>query len=542
MKLALDRYEKLIREVVREFAKNELGHDGKEIMLASSSNGGVLEEIVEGRMPLKYLEDNNRFPWELLKKAGEMEYISPNYHFNPDNPDEILGTMMENVIVIEEMCKYPLGMTLTLASIPAYPIHQFGSTEQKEKYLKPVLKGEATFAIMATEPDHGSCLANLNTRAERLEEEESWKINGSKQFITNGTISNYGIVLCDTDDGKTMFIVDLKSKGVTTEEMQDKAGLPTSPTARVFLDNVIITAESILGEPGKGKEYMGKFLDESRTNIAAQAIGIAQGAYDLALKHAKERVQGRNQERIIDYQTQRDHLARMKVEIEAARRLMYLSARLIDEGKTDGRISAMAKYNAARVAEEVTRRACKIYGGYGFFNDQMVTLLDRDAKILPIYEGTEEMQLERIAHGGFKGLVEDPQIEPKDMEASDSLSIARQAVYLSEILFSKMVNYAASADSERKIDEDQVVRLGLSKTKTDIMAAKMLVQYATEQTKENKAKMLSLMAQYKACGVIVSVANEAVELFGKELSIYDKLCKYNENRSTILEQIGRLII
>lgn len=305
-----------------------------------------------------------------------------------------------NILSIMEICGAdPIGMTVTLSYIPLEIVEMFGNREQKDKFLLPTVNGEFPGSVLITESSHGSFLNDcLETCGEKKEDE--WVINGKKQFITNGTVSKYGALLFQFDPnanppykGQNLIVIDMKSPTITKDDMANKLGLPTSPHAYITIDGLTVPEENLIGEEGKGLEYSAKFLDKSRVNIAAQAVGLAQGAYDMALKYAKQREQGK---KIIDFQAVKHSLAMMQIQIEAARQMTYKAAWKVDQGKTDGALSAAAKYYAAEVAMKVTRRAAEIFAGSSWDLEQKIGRYARDARILPMYEGTAQIQLNRI--------------------------------------------------------------------------------------------------------------------------------------------------
>ena len=346
------------------------------------------------------LARREEFPWELYRKACELGFIG--IHF----PEEYGGGgygYVEAAIVAEEMCRADstLGTALILADIGCDVIMHFGTEEQKERYLSLVAGGRGLSAIALTEPARGSDLAAcLDTRAVR--EGGEWVINGVKTLITNAPVAAFYITLCQTDPsaeppyrGQTLFIVDADSPGLEASQIKDKMGIRASPTGEVSYSDVRVPDEAIVGQLNRGFYHSLAFLDESRVEIAAHAVGIAEGALDRALKYAREREAfGR---RLVELQAIAHKLAEMATKIEAARLLVYKAAWALDQGKLDPALSSMAKTLAGRVAVEVCDEAVQILGGYGYIGDYDVERYYRDAKITEIYEGTKEIQLNTIA-------------------------------------------------------------------------------------------------------------------------------------------------
>ncbi len=346
------------------------------------------------------LARREEFPWELYRKACQLGFIG--IHF----PEEYGGGgygYVEAAIVAEEMCRADstLGTALILADIGCDVIMHFGTEEQKERYLSLVAGGRGLSAIALTEPARGSDLAAcLDTRA--IREGGEWVINGVKTLITNAPVAAFYITLCQTDlsaeppyRGQTLFIVEADTPGLEASQIKDKMGIRASPTGEVSYSDVRVPDETIVGQLNRGFYHALAFLDESRVEIAAHAVGIAEGALDRALKYAREREAfGR---KLVQLQAIAHKLAEMATKIEAVRLLTYKAAWLVDQGKMDPAITAMAKAYAGRVAVEVCDEAVQILGGYGYIGDYDVERYYRDAKITEIYEGTREIQLNTIA-------------------------------------------------------------------------------------------------------------------------------------------------
>jgi len=345
------------------------------------------------------LDREEEFPWDLYRKACQLGFIG--IHF----PEEYGGGgygVLENCIVVEELCRADstLGTAIMLGDFASEIILRFGSEEQKERYLPKVASGEWISAGAFTEPARGSDLASrLDTRAVR--EGGEWVINGVKTLITNAPIANFFITLCQTDmkveppyRGQTLFVVERGAEGLDVTKIGDKMGIRASPTGEVSYCDVRVPDDAIVGQLNRGFYHALQFFDESRIEIAAQAVGIAQGAFERALKYAKEREAFGK--KLIEHQAIAHKLAEMATKIEAARLLTYRAAWQVDQGKLDPVLASMAKTYAGRIAVEVCDEAVQILGGYGYIGDYDVERYYRDAKITEIYEGTKEIQLNTI--------------------------------------------------------------------------------------------------------------------------------------------------
>lgn len=353
------------------------------------------KEFAENEIPkyAKSCDENEEFPWELWKKACKNGFVGVFI-------DEKYGGAgygyFENALIWEEFHRVDPGCGFATlgTTIGAETLQLNGTEGQKESYLTPLPKGEAIMAIMITEPHAGSDVAGIKTRA--VKEGEYWVINGTKTFSTNGSIADYAIVLCRTEDeGErhrrfSTIIVDLNSDGITRTKLRGKIGMRASDTAEVHFDNVHVPEENLMGVRGKGFYHIMDFFNRSRTWVAAQAVGAAQGALELAVRYAKERKAFG--EPISHFQSIQFKIAEMATKIEAARCLTYKAASAIDRGKIIPELSAMAKWYAARVAVEVADDCLQIHGGYGYFSDYDISRFYRDVKVLEIYEGTKEIE------------------------------------------------------------------------------------------------------------------------------------------------------
>jgi alkylation response protein AidB-like acyl-CoA dehydrogenase len=300
-------------------------------------------------------------------------------------------------IAVEELSRVCASTGVTLSahlSLGANPIYLFGTEEQKGKFLRPLAEGSKMGAFGLTEPSAGSDAGGTRTTA-TLEGEE-WVLNGSKIFITNGGEAEIYIVFARTDKkaekhhGISGFIVEKGAPGFSFGKKEAKMGIRSSPTMELVFDHCRIPKENLLGKEGEGFKIAMKTLDGGRIGIAAQALGIAQGAFEAAAAYARERKQF--DQPIVGFQAVQFMLADMATQIEAARLLVYQAAHRASAGLSYGKESAMAKLFASETAMRVTTKAVQVFGGYGYTREFPVERMMRDAKITEIYEGTSEVQ------------------------------------------------------------------------------------------------------------------------------------------------------
>ena len=319
-------------------------------------------------------------------------------------PEEYGGAGMDflsYVIAVEELSRVCASTGVTLSahlSLASWPIYKFANEEQKQKYLKPLAEGKKMGAYGLTEPSAGTDAASLRTTA--VEDGDYFVINGTKMFTTNGGEADYYVIFASTDPDKgskgvTAFIVEKGLEGFTFGKKEKKMGIRSSPTMELIFEDCRVHKEAVLGERGQGFRIAMSTLDGGRNGIAAQALGIAQGAFDAALDYAQGRTQFNKP--ISAFQVTQFKLADMATAIETARLLTYQAAWLEDNGLNYGKASAMAKMMASDVAMRVTTEAVQIHGGYGYTRDYPVERMMRDAKITQIYEGTNEVQRMVIA-------------------------------------------------------------------------------------------------------------------------------------------------
>lgn len=313
-------------------------------------------------------------------------------------PEEYGGAGMDYLaycIVVEELSRVDASVGVTISahtSLAGWPLYKFGTEEQKQKYLRLMAEGKKIGAYGLTEPASGSDAGGMKTVAK--EDGDHYIINGSKIFITNGGLADIYVVFALTDPNDrrstTAFIVESDFEGFSVGKKEDKMGIRSSPTTEIIFENCRVPKENILGEVGDGFKIAMKTLDGGRNGIAAQAVGIAQGALDAAVAYASERVQFGKP--IIENQGVGFTLADMATATEASRLLTYQAAWLEGEGLPYGKASAMAKLMAGDTAMKVTTDAVQVFGGYGYTKDYPVERFMRDAKITQIYEGTQEIQ------------------------------------------------------------------------------------------------------------------------------------------------------
>jgi alkylation response protein AidB-like acyl-CoA dehydrogenase len=378
MEFELNKTQKQIQKAVRDFCKGEFD---KELALE--------------------LESKHEFPTKIWQKAGEIGLLGA--HFPVAYAGQGLGCM-EDILVIEELCRgdSTIGSAVALAAFASELILHYGSDEQKEQWLPKVAEAKVLSAGAFTEPDHGSDITAMNTTA--VKEGDEWVINGGKTFITNGGLASFYNVLCQTDPdaspsyrGLSVILVEADRDGLSTADVGQKMGIRMMATAEVTFKEVRVPLKNLIGEENKGFYHVLHFFDESRIQIAAQALGTAQGAYDRALAYVKQREQFGK--KIAQFQATQHKLADMATKIELARLITYKAAWNFDQGRIDPKLTSMAKMYAARTAVEVADEAIQLLGGYGYMAEYEVERYYRDAKICEIYEGTKEIQKNTIASG-----------------------------------------------------------------------------------------------------------------------------------------------
>lgn len=350
-------------------------------------------------LPLRAaLDESQEFPWEIVKVIAESNlfgiYIEEKYGGTG-------GGVLDLCIAVEELSRVCGGISLCLAAtaLGTFPLILFGSDAQKQKYLPDIAAGKKIVAFALTEPNAGSDAGAIQTTARR--DGDHYVLNGTKQWITNGGEAEIYTVVAMTDKargsrGASAFIVEKGMPGFQFGKKENKMGIRASATRELIFQDCRVPAENLLGKEGQGFIVAMKTFDASRPGVAAQAVGIAQGALDEAATYARQRVQFGKP--IISFQGIQFMLADMATHVEAARALVYAVARAIDKGETKvAKESAMAKLFASDVAMKVTVDAVQILGGYGFMKEYPVEKMMRDAKITQIYEGTNQIQRTIIA-------------------------------------------------------------------------------------------------------------------------------------------------
>ena len=376
MNFELTEEQKQIRNAAREFSEGEFDKDL------------VLE-----------LNETCKFPFEIWKKACKLGFIG--MHFPEKYGGQNLG-VFENALVVEEFCRKDssIGVALSLVDFAAELILRFGTENQKNTYLIPITTGNIISSGAFLEAEGSEGINNISTVATK--EGNFLLINGNKHFVINSNTANFYIILCRTDVnikpsylGESIIIVEKGLEGVTFIESEEKMGIKMIPTADLYLKNVKVPFENLIGSENRGFYQVTKFFGESKIEIAAQALGIAQGAFERAMEYAKKREQfGR---KIIEFQAIQHKLADMALKIERARLLTYKAAWSFDKGEYNSKLTLMAKIDASRTAVEVTKEAIQIFGGYGYLIEQEVEHFYRDAWITELYLGSREMQKTMLA-------------------------------------------------------------------------------------------------------------------------------------------------
>ena len=368
-----------LQQTFREFAENEVKPLAKE------------------------LDETERFPTETVQKMAEMGMMGLPI------PEELGGSGVDQlgyVLAVEELSKVCATTGIILSahtSLCCWPIMTFGTEEQKEKYLKPLASGQKLGAFALTEPSAGTDASMQKSTA--VLDGDHYILNGNKVFITNAGAADVFIVFAMTGKeqgtrGITAFILERDMPGFTMGKPENKMGLRASSTCELVFDNVRVPVENRLGAEGKGFKIAMATLDGGRIGVGAQAVGIAQGAIDEAVKFTKERIQfGR---RISQFQNTQFTLADMQTRTDAARMLVWRAAAAEQEGQPYTHLAAMAKLFASETASYVTNRAVQLCGGYGYTKDYPVERMMRDAKVTEIYEGTSEVQ--RMVISGWMGV------------------------------------------------------------------------------------------------------------------------------------------
>lgn len=339
------------------------------------------------------LDESEEFPWEIMKVLAQADLFGV---YLPEEYGGLGGGVLENCLAIEEMGRACIAVATTFAAsgLGAYPILLFGTEEQKQKYLTPIASGEKLAAFGVTEANAGSDAGGIQTTAKR--DGDHYVLNGTKQWITNAGEAEIYTVVAMTDKtkgarGASAFIVEKGDPGFSFGKKEIKMGLRASATRELLFNDCRIPADRLIGREGTGFIVTMKTFDVSRPGIGALGVGLSQGALDISVEYARKRVQFGKP--IIAFQAVQHMLADMATETEASRALVYGAARYIDSGAKDiSKISAISKLYPTDVAMRVTTNAVQVLGGYGYMRDYPVEKMMRDAKILQIYEGTNQIQ------------------------------------------------------------------------------------------------------------------------------------------------------
>ncbi|MGY8750505.1 MAG: acyl-CoA dehydrogenase [Fidelibacterota bacterium] len=369
MNFILSDTEKLLQKTAREFAENHL-------------RPGVIER-----------DKNAEFPSNQIKMMGELGFMGMMI------PEELGGSGMDTVsycIALEEIAKVDASAAVIMSvnnSLVCQLIEKFGTEEQKIKFLKKLASGEWLGAFSLSEPQSGSDASNMRTFAKK--EDDYYIINGTKNWVTNGISSDVVLLMCLTEkdvgyNGISTFIIEKGTKGFSTGKKEDKLGIRGSDTCELYFDNCKVSEKNRLGQEGKGFKIALGTLDGGRIGIATQALGIAKESLDRSVSYANEREQFGK--KIGKFGAIRSKIARMAINIDAARLLIYRAAKMKDLGLSFKKEAAMAKSFASKIAMEAATECVQIFGGYGYVRETGVERLMRDAKITQIYEGTSEIQ------------------------------------------------------------------------------------------------------------------------------------------------------
>ena len=381
MDFHLTREQEMLRKMYRDFAQNEVKPIAGEV------------------------DEEERFPEETVKKLGKLGMMGIYF---PKKYGGAGGTVLDYVMCVEEMSKVcgTTGVIISAhTSLCAAPIYENGTEEQKNYYLPKLCSGEWVGAFGLTEPGAGTDAQGQQTTAVLSEDGKSWILNGSKIFITNAGYANVFIIIAITGEvldkrGRkakeiSAFIVERTDPGFSIGKHEKKMGIKGSSTCELVMEDCVIPADRLLGKKGKGFVIAMKTLDGGRIGIAAQALGIGEGAVEEVIAYTKERVQFGK--RISQFQNTQFQIADMHTRMEAAKYLVYSAAMKKQNGEPYSADAAMAKLFASEAASDVTRRAVQLFGGYGYTREYPVERMMRDAKITEIYEGTSEVQRMVIA-------------------------------------------------------------------------------------------------------------------------------------------------
>lgn len=377
--MELTENQTIIRNTIREFAEKNI------------------------RPFIMQYDESQEFPMEIMRQLGELGFLGILVS------EEFGGAGLgyaEYALIVEELAKVDPSISLSVAAhngLCTNHIYQFANTAQKKKYLPDLTSGKKIGAWGLTENSSGSDAAGLKTTADKAD--NKYILNGSKTFITHGTVGETAVIMAITDKDKgkkgiSAFILEKGMKGFIAGKKENKLGMRASDTTQLTFDNCEVPAENLLGNEGEGFIQAMKILEGGRISIAALSVGLAQGCLDACIKYSKERKQfGKS---LSEFQATQFKLAKMATEIDAARLLTYKAAVLKDQGKPNTKEAAMAKLFASEIAEKCASEAVQIFGGYGYIKEYPVEKFYRDVKLLTIGEGTSEIQRIVIARDFLK--------------------------------------------------------------------------------------------------------------------------------------------
>ena len=379
MEFELTEEQKLLKDMVREFTEKEI------------------------KPKIQSFEESGTFPRDILNKLGELGIMGMTV---PAEYEGIKTDYVSVVLALEELAKASPSVAVITSvhcSLFCFSISKFGSQQQKEKYLPPAAKGQILGAFALTEPQAGSDATNIRTKAEKRG--KTYFLNGTKSWITSGADADALIILtkAESEHNKkklNAFIVEKNSPGLSITRTEKKLGLHSSPTAEISLENCEVPEENLLGKEGEGTTIAFSSLDHSRIGIAAQSIGISERALQEAVTFAKQR--DAFGKKITDLQAIQFMIADMSTLLDAARLLTYKAAELCSREKPFSKEASMAKLFASEAANKIAYMALQIHGGYGYSKEFFIEQIYRDARVLPIYEGTSEIQRLVIARSLLK--------------------------------------------------------------------------------------------------------------------------------------------
>ncbi|MGZ6291136.1 MAG: acyl-CoA dehydrogenase family protein [Syntrophales bacterium] len=342
-------------------------------------------------------DEGEKYTPDIRRKAAENGLVGA---WIPEEYGGAGAGYLGNTIIMEELSKVDMGIGLNVvaATFGCESILQFGSEEQKKTYLPPVCRGEHVSAGAFTEPNAGTDVAGYKTKA--VKDGNDYVITGNKMFITNGSVCNFMVTQCITNPEEkkhnsfSLIIVPADAKGITRNKIHGKMGIRSSDTAEIALEDVRVTRTNLVGKEGNGFRQLMHFFDTTRVMVAAQALGLSEGCLETSIKYVKERTAFGAP--LGSFQLTQMKLTEMAIKIEALRGLIYKSAWLLDEGRPDYTLAAMAKYYGGQTAVFCANYAVELHGGYGYIDEYSVQKWYRDAKILELYEGTKEAEIMTI--------------------------------------------------------------------------------------------------------------------------------------------------